>query len=125
MANSLDEQHRAVDSWRADADIAANVFVKRDATERDVVTCGSGEKALGVSAYPVSNGEAIAVVRDGKVAVTCAEAIPINSAVGSDGSGKAMVAESGNYILGIAETATTVADALVLVDLQRGGEKVS
>lgn len=97
-----------------------------------VVQCDTlGEKAYGVSMFSVSTaeidkGKGVSVINDGRMIVEAGAALAVSDLVMTDGSGRAVVATSGHYILGEVDADPTVNGAgdQVSVMLASGFAKV-
>ena len=107
------------------AAIEANRFVKRSGAKdyQVVKTAATTDPILGVVNAAIPDLARGSVIIYGVVNVTCAEAIAVGDKVGCDNAGKATVwtAAGGEAFAGVALTATTVADQLVLLALTGPG----
>jgi hypothetical protein len=95
---------------------AQYLFVKRDAGNT-VVVSGAGEAAVGVLLYPAEAADrAVSVVTTGEPDVYAGEALTAGDEIAADANGKAVVAVSGDVILGYAREDASAADVLVQID---------
>lgn len=95
---------------------AQYLFVKRDAGNT-VVVAGAGEGAVGVLQYPAEAADrAVSVVTTGEPDVYAGEALTAGDEIAADANGKAVVAASGDVILGYAREDASAADVLVQID---------
>lgn len=114
----------------ADGPITKFRFVKNSPTIDDAVTAitTAGEAAYGVSLFSVSAaeialGKGVSVILDGRMILESSEAIPQGSFVGCESDGRARVADSGDYILGICDEASAGAGDQCSVNLNMAGAK--
>lgn len=109
-------------------------FVKLDTTADDgetVRACDtSGEKAYGVSLFSVSNaeinrGKGASVIIEGRAILEAAEAIAVGDLVSTDNVGRAQVANSGDFILGMCDEPAAQAGNECSVHLENAGAKAA
>lgn len=98
-------------------------FVKRGATAGQVETAGAGEAAIGVQwNRPEANQGLEAIVDEGSEPhVRAGEAISLDAEIASDADGKAVVAASGDVVLGIAHDSAPQ-DGFVKINLLTKGQ---
>lgn len=90
-------------------------FFKRD-TGDTVVKAGAGEAAVGVLWFAYATTEsAVTVITGGEPHVIAGDTITVGAEIASDADGKAVVATSGDVVLGYARHAA-VADEEVRID---------
>lgn len=85
-------------------------FVKEQVTDPgdpvSVIQCDAlGERSAGVSMFSVSTaeidkGKGVSVISDGRMILEAGAAVAVNDLVMTDGSGRAITATSGHFILG-------------------------
>lgn len=109
-------------------EIASRRFVKSVAGSApdSVELCGDGERAMGVSMQSIEDEERGNVQTSGKAIVVAAVAIAAAVDVASDATGKAVVATTGEVVMGRTVTASTGADEEVEIELNpQGGNLVA
>ena len=84
-------------SFVAGGDIPAKRFVKVDGT-----LAGAGEAAIGVAEYAAQSGDDLSVIMSGVVSVEAGGTVNAGDKIASDENGKAVVASTGNTVVGIA-----------------------
>lgn len=118
----------------ASGPITKKRFVKLDTAAADGETVKmvdtAGELAFGVALFSVSNseinrGKGCSVITEGRAIVTASAAITIGSLVGAAADGRARIAVSGDYILGLCDEPATAAGYECSVRLEIAGAKVA
>jgi hypothetical protein len=105
-------------SLQAGADLSAKqyTFVKLNSSGK-AVTCGDGERGIGVLQDKPTADKAASVATGGISRVTCSAAITNGAAVTSDTNGKAVAATTGKHIMGFAmETGANNRVISILID---------
>jgi predicted RecA/RadA family phage recombinase len=109
-------------------------FVKLDTAATDgesVLMCDtSGELAYGVALFSVSNaeinrGKGCSVVTEGRMILEAAEAIAVGDLVSTDDIGRAQVANSGDFIVGMCDEPATAIGNECSVRLEIAGAKAA
>jgi predicted RecA/RadA family phage recombinase len=107
-------------------------FVKLDTAATDgetVKACDTnGELAYGVSLFSVSNaeinrGKGASVIIEGRAILEASEAIAVGQLVSTTNDGRAQVATTGEYIIGVCDEPATGAGKECSVHLERSGAK--
>ena len=94
------------ETYIAGADLSTKQFLFVTSDGDEVTVTGDGEAATGVLFNAPASGDAATVVRGGEVNVYVGTGgVTVGALVGSDAAGKAVVAASGDVILGEARTA--------------------
>jgi len=110
----------------ASAAITKKRFVKLDTTDttgETVKQCDtSGERAFGVSQFSVSaaeilRGKGASVLTEGRAIVEAGAALTVGQEVMTDASGRAVLATSGLYVLGVVDEPASGIGAECSVDL--------
>jgi len=119
--NNIDGQ---VETYIAGADLTGSqyLFVKSDGA--DVVVCGNGEAAVGVLFNSPADTHAASVVRGGDPVVYAGTALAAGINIASDAAGKAVVAATGDVVLGVTRAAAAAGDDLVQINFYLGGNVV-
>ena len=120
--NNIDGQ---VETYAAGADLTGSqyLFVKADGA--GVQVCGNGEAAIGVLWNDPADTRAASVVRGGDPVVYAGTALAAGIDIASDAAGKAVVAASGDIILGTTRAAAAAGDDLVQINFFQGGNAVA
>lgn len=84
---------------------AKQYYVVKRSTGNEVDLCGAGEFACGVVQNKPAVGEPAEVMCDGVTKVVAGGIITEGALVAADANGKVVAAASGDYVVGIAETA--------------------
>lgn len=109
-------------------------FVKLDAAATDgetVKACDTGgEIAFGVSLFSVSNaeinrGKGASVITEGRAILEASEAIAVGDLVSTTNDGRAQVANSGDFILGMCDEPAAAAGNECSVHLEIAGAKAA
>jgi hypothetical protein len=100
----------------AGADLSAlkHTFVKMGTVDGTVVSCGAGEAAVGVLMEGCLSGQAAAVAVGRQPKVKAGEAIERGDKIASGAAGVAVVAETGDYVLGVAQTSGASGEVITL-----------
>jgi Uncharacterized conserved protein (DUF2190) len=116
----------------ASGPITKKRFVKLDTAATDGETVKqvdtAGELAYGVALFSVSNaeinrGKGCSVITEGRAVMEASEAIPVGSLVGTESDGRARVADSGDYIMGICDEPAAATGNECSVRLEVAGAK--
>lgn len=118
------ENHVLAKGYDAGGPITHKRFIKFDANGNLVQCDTDGEKAYGVSKFSVSNaeialGKGVSALTQGRATVMAAEAINAGDPVATDATGKAVVADSGDFVLGMCDLAAAGANDECTVDLSK------
>mgnify|MGYP000034408268 CR=1 FL=1 len=114
-----------VETYAAGADLTTSqyLFVKTDGA--GVVVCGAGETAVGVLFNNPAITQAGSVVRGGDPQVYAGTALAAGINIASDANGKAVVADTGDVILGTTRLAAAAGGDLVMINFFQGGNVVA
>lgn len=101
----------SVRSFVAGADLRTKqfLFVKHHTTAGQVVVAGDGELAIGVLTNKPNTGEAAEVTMldpGSKVKVIASAALSVGARISSDANGKAAASAAGEYVCGVADSAS-------------------
>lgn len=109
-------------TFQAGGDLSALQFrFVAMAADGQVDSAGNGEDAIGVLLNdPAEAGRAAEVAISGKTRVTAGGSVPAGSLVASDAVGRAVVATTGDAILGIADTTGASGEVMSIVFNPRG-----
>jgi len=109
-------------TFQAGGDLSALQFrFVAMAADEQVDSAGNGEDAIGVLLNdPAQAGRAAEVAVSGKTRVTAGGSVPAGSLVASDAVGRAVVATTGDAILGIASTTGASGEVMSIVFNPRG-----
>jgi hypothetical protein len=113
-----------VETYTAGADLTGSqyLFVKTDGA--GVQVCGDGEAAVGVLWNSPADTRAASVVRGGDPQVYAGTALAAGIDIASDAAGKAVVAATGDVVLGRTRAAAAAGDDLVMIHFFSGGNVV-
>lgn len=122
MSNGASEVITKLQTYTAGAAIITNVFVKLD-SNGDIVTCGAGEQAIGVSMEAIASGKggAIALLNAGNsVQVASGAAVTAGAKVASDAAGKAVDTTTADIELGQAAEGSAALNEFAIIALIGG-----
>lgn len=102
----------------AGADLSAKLFfIAKVDTDEDIILAGDGEASLGVIREAAVQDKPVTIQFGGIAKVIAGAAFNAGVLVASDGNGKAKLAVTGNYAIGMAMQAAGGADEIVSVRL--------
>lgn len=91
----------------AGADLSAKLYyIAKVDTDEDIILCGDGQAALGVIREGATAGNPVTVLTGGIAKVIAGASFNAGVLVASDGNGKAVLATTGEYAIGMALTAS-------------------
>jgi len=106
----------------AAADLSASqyLFVKMGTNADEVILCGDGEDAVGVLCEPANDTEAACVAVGGQSKVVAGAAVTVGAKLACDAAGKAVVATTGDVVMGTALAAGAL-DEVITIQLDKEG----
>jgi hypothetical protein len=116
--------HGKVETYPAGADLTGSQYLFVKASGANVVVCGDGEAAIGVLFNDPAITRAASVVRGGDPQVYAGTALAAGIDIASDAAGKAVVAATGDVVLGTTRHAAAAGDDLVMINFFQGGNVV-
>ena len=111
------------ESFIAGEDLSSSqfTFVKMNTTDRTVVAAGNGDAVAGILYNEPASGEAATVVISGRMMVLCGTGgLTAGADVGVDANGAAVVAATGDVIVGQCVDGASATE-YATIDLFRGG----
>ena len=107
------------------ADMTSKQYYIMKASSGSMAVCGAGQQPIGViQDTPAASGRPGCLGFDGVSKVVAGAAISAGAYVSSDSAGKAVTAASGDFPLGIAESAATADGDVISVNLMPSLGKV-
>lgn len=113
------------ETYIAGADLSADQYKFVKESGATVVLAGNGDEATGVLWNDPASGRAATVVRGGDPHVYAGAAIAAGVNVGVDATGRAVLAATGDVIVGKTRAAAAAAGDLVQIEFFRGGNAVA